>query len=108
MEKSGDSESSPSDSESEGEIENETQKKLRVPPIILRDKSEWIPLRDFMDKCVPKIGYIKVQNLNDGLKIQPASSNDYKKIQDIHTRKDVPYHTFMLPEDKLFRVVFRI
>ncbi|KAG5861846.1 hypothetical protein JTB14_003429 [Gonioctena quinquepunctata] len=81
--------------------------KVKVSPIISRDKSKWIPLRDYMDKCVPKIGYRKVQNLNDGLKIQPAFPNDYKKIQDILTRKDVPYHTFTSPEDKLLRVVFR-
>ncbi|KAG5866427.1 hypothetical protein JTB14_014001 [Gonioctena quinquepunctata] len=100
MEKSDDSETSPSDSDGE----NETEKKMKVPPIILRDKTKWIPLRNYMYKCVPKIGYTKVQNLNDGLKIQP---NDYKKIQDIFTRKGVPYHTFTLPEDKLLRVVFR-
>ncbi|KAG5877066.1 hypothetical protein JTB14_014549 [Gonioctena quinquepunctata] len=67
MEKSNDSETSPSDSDSDGENENETEKKMKVPPIILRDKTKWIPLRNYMDKCVPKIGYTKVQNSNDGL-----------------------------------------
>ncbi|KAG5870063.1 hypothetical protein JTB14_030687 [Gonioctena quinquepunctata] len=69
------------------------------------DKSEWIPLRDYMDKCVPKIVYTKVQNLNDESKIQPAFPYDYKKIQDILTSKAVLYHTFTLPENKLLRGV---
>ncbi|KAG5860755.1 hypothetical protein JTB14_026967 [Gonioctena quinquepunctata] len=42
---------------SKDENESDTQKKTKVSPIILRDKSKWLLLRTHMEKCVPKIGF---------------------------------------------------
>ncbi|XP_045466746.1 uncharacterized protein LOC123675431 [Harmonia axyridis] len=81
------------------------EKKTRVPPIILRTKKNWSQIIRFLKEC--GINILRSQNIKNGVRIQPAGADDYRRITKIFDQKDLPYHSFSLPEEKVLKVVLR-
>lgn len=93
-------------SQNEGRPNSEgLQNTHRIPPIILRDKNAWSSVESFFLKN----NYVatKAQNTSEGIRIFPASVTDFRKMTSLLHERQLPYHTFELPEEKVLRVVIR-
>lgn len=87
--------------------QNEQNKgqKLTIPPIILRDTAKWNMLNTHM--TTNKISYTRARQADDGIKITPTKTEDYRNIIRFLDEQHLPYHTYKLPEEKELHVVLR-
>lgn len=80
-----------------------TEKK--TPPIVLKSDTNWATLQKQL-----KTNGIKITGAKDvsdkkqtSVKIQPASTEDFRKITKFFDEKRLGYHTYQLPEEKDFK-----
>ena len=79
----------------------------RNPPIILRDRADWIRLHDLMEE--QNAFYTTATNVKDGIKIIFPSIQDYKRTLDICHKTNPPFqiHTFSTEEERELHIVIR-
>lgn len=77
----------------------------KVPPIVLRDPGKWPEVRKYFD--THQIRYTKARSVLNGISISPTSIDDHRNIIKLFKSKQLPCHTYQLPDDKLLRVVIR-
>lgn len=77
----------------------------KIPPIILRDKSQWAKVSSTIKK--KGINFSKAQNIADGIRIFPASEADFRALSKYFSNEAIPFHTYQLPSEKLLNVVLR-
>lgn len=79
------------DENTENPQQEETEKKDKVPPTILSDKSKHFHVQN--------INILKAQALSDDVRINPRTSDVYRKIVRYCNQKEIEYHrksSFML------------
>lgn len=83
----------------------EKTRRIRVPPIIIRDKTKFTDIsRELYQK---KIDYGKAMTVSEGVKVHPLTFENYKKIVEILEKSNTPFHSFRLQEEKELHVVIR-
>lgn len=75
------------------------------PPVVLRDKAAWTTVARQLDHRALK--FTKAKNIQDGIAIQPATSDDFRGITKMLDEGKLPYHSFLLQEEKPLKVVLR-
>lgn len=80
-------------------------KRNTIPPIVLRDKNKWTNLQTRLR--LDKIGYTRAINASEGIRIYPATDDDYRHMIRLVDNEKVPYHSYKLPEDQNLKVVLR-
>ncbi|GJQ76586.1 hypothetical protein Trydic_g12288 [Trypoxylus dichotomus] len=81
------------------------KKEGRIPPVVLRDKARWMRVNAEIQQLGVKI--IKVVNAQVGIRIQPATASDYRRLVEIVTIMKVPFHSYQLTEEKPLKIVLR-
>ncbi|GJQ76352.1 hypothetical protein Trydic_g2073 [Trypoxylus dichotomus] len=81
------------------------KKEGRIPPVVLRDKARWMRVNAEIQQLGVKI--IKVVNAQVGIRIQPATASDYRRLVEIVTNMNVPFHSYQLTEEKPLKIVLR-
>ncbi|XP_074035440.1 uncharacterized protein [Leptinotarsa decemlineata] len=79
--------------------------KAKIPPIVVRQKDKWVPLLKLTTR--ENIKFSKAVNLHDGIKVQPESPDDYRRLARLLVREKIPHHTYSLPEERQLRAVIR-
>nr|XP_023021795.1 uncharacterized protein LOC111510150 [Leptinotarsa decemlineata] len=82
-----------------------TPKKVKIPPIVVRQKDKWVKF--IKTAAEQKINFSKAVNLHDGIKVQPVTPDDYRRLSRLLVTENIPHHTYSLPEDRQIRAVFR-
>lgn len=85
--------------------DTEPKKKLSIPPIVMRDTSKWNEVNNHLRAHA--VDYSKARQADDGIKITPTSTEDYRKIIRFFDEEKIPYHTYKLPEEKQLHIVLR-
>lgn len=83
----------------------EEPKSPKITPVILRRKETWSMVSQRLKET--RIGFKKARVIGDGIAIEPATIDDYRRMTRMFTLEDWHFHTFTLPEDRLLRVVIR-
>ncbi|GJQ84359.1 hypothetical protein Trydic_g2959 [Trypoxylus dichotomus] len=81
------------------------KRERRIPPVVLREKGQWMRINAEIQRRA--ISTTKVVNTRVGIRIQPATAADYRKLVDAVTTLGVPFHSFQLTEEKPLKVVLR-
>ncbi|GJQ76684.1 hypothetical protein Trydic_g5205, partial [Trypoxylus dichotomus] len=81
------------------------KKEGRIPPVVLRDKARWMRVNAEIQQLGVKI--VKVVNAQVGIRIQPATASDYRRLVEIVTNLRVPFHSYQLTEEKPLKIVLR-
>ncbi|GJQ73939.1 Desat1 [Trypoxylus dichotomus] len=80
-------------------------KEGRVPPVVLRKKARWMAVDAEMSQ--QSVHTTKVVNTNVGIRIQPASANDYRQLICMVSALKIQFHSYQLMEEKPLKVVIR-
>lgn len=76
--------------------------KIKIPPIVIRNKDSWTNLSKLFQK-----NYHKAVNIKEGIKIFPNDTDDFRLITKHLDTNNHSYHTYQLPDEKLLHVVLR-
>ncbi|XP_060516178.1 proteoglycan 4-like [Cylas formicarius] len=79
--------------------------KERVPPVIIRSKSNWVQVSASMK--TRQIHYTSARNTEEGIRIQPSSTPDYRNATRFLDGNRIPYHSFQLKEERNLHVVLK-
>lgn len=79
--------------------------RTKIPPIVLRDKSKYNQLTAKFKEL--KLDFGRALTVPEGVKIHPATINDFRCITKLLDTNGEQYHTYQLPEDKHMHVIFR-
>ncbi|XP_074037986.1 uncharacterized protein [Leptinotarsa decemlineata] len=85
--------------------QHSSAKKARIPPILVRQKDKWVSLLKLTEQ--ENINFSKAVNLHDGIKVQPETPDDYRRLFRLLVKEKIPHHTYSLPEERQIRAVFR-
>ncbi|CAG9822598.1 unnamed protein product [Phaedon cochleariae] len=85
--------------------QNVDNHQVRVPPIILRDKTKWTSLSKELPTL--QINYFKAVNTTEGIKVFCDSPDSFRALTRLLDNKKYPFHTYQLPDEKSLRVVLR-
>lgn len=101
------------DNEDEIEYEQQTTtkaKKVKIPPLVINPKFNkgltWSKLQRIFQTNNINI-YDSHINRAGEFKITPQTSTDHRSLTKILEEQNIKYHTFVLPEDKVLKVVIR-
>ncbi|RZC36380.1 hypothetical protein BDFB_015209, partial [Asbolus verrucosus] len=81
------------------------KKAARIPPVILRNTNKWTEVTAHLVGAGVKI--TKAKTCQDGIRIQPASSDEFRALTKHLDDQKLPYHTFSTEEEKTLRVVLK-
>ncbi|GJQ66692.1 hypothetical protein Trydic_g19913 [Trypoxylus dichotomus] len=81
------------------------KKEGRIPPVVLRDKARWMRVNAEIQQL--GVNIVKVVNAQVGIRIQPATASDYRRLVEIVTNMKVPFHSYQLTEEKPLKIVLR-
>ncbi|RZC18416.1 hypothetical protein BDFB_013286, partial [Asbolus verrucosus] len=81
------------------------KKAVRIPPVILTNTAKWTEVTPHLVRAGVKIA--KAKTCQDGIRIQPASSDEFRALTKHLDAEKLPYHTFSLEEEKTLRVVLK-
>lgn len=105
--------SSRKDDDNENEDEQRTitkDKKVKIPPLVINPKFNkgltWSKLQMLYQSNNINI-YDSYINRAGEFKITPQISTDHRSLTKILEEQSIKYHTFVLPEDKVLKVVIR-
>lgn len=85
--------------------EKEEKKSPKIPPITIKNKDKWVIISNQLS--IRKIIYTKAKNTPQGIKIEPASADDYRAASKWLKQEGIEFFTYALPDDKPLRVVIR-
>lgn len=78
---------------------------VRIPPVIIRDKSKWMQIsKKLADE---RINFTNAKNSDHGIKVSTPSSDDYRRLTKFLDKHNHVYYTHKLPEDKNLKIVLR-
>jgi hypothetical protein len=77
----------------------------KIPPIIIRDASKWPSISSGMQ--ARRIAFTKAKPCVDGIRVNPGTSDDFRALTLLLEERNVPFHSFALPEAKTLRAVLR-
>lgn len=77
----------------------------KVPPIILRSPEKWTTITKALKS--KSINYTRATTIADGIKIQPETTEDYRKLTKHFDNEKIEYHTYQLLQDKELKIVIR-
>lgn len=89
----------------EGSTSSADRKKCVPPPIVLGSKDVWLQITTMMTN--KNINFTKAKALQDGINIQPTTTEDHRKLMTLLDEVGIQYHTYLLPEEKPLKVVIR-
>lgn len=96
----------PVDSDALDDTPETSQNEPKPPPIFVAEVGYLKPLSELLEQIIPGAYSLKCL-YNNQIKIQPTTSDSYRKtvkaLQDKHTQ----FHTYQLKQDRSFRVVLR-
>lgn len=81
------------------------QQKTRVPPIILREKKKYNEITSMFKNL--KLDYGKGKVLSEGIKIHPATPQDYNQIWSLIVKHKIQAHSFRFSSEKQLHVVIK-
>jgi len=81
-------------------------KTTKVPPIFLKSTVNYVELCKLLKGILGNDQFTCSSTLN-GITIHPMTPESYRKIVQVLRQNDAEFHTFQLPEEKVFRVVIR-
>lgn len=84
---------------------NNTTKKLRVPPIILREKDKYNQITSHFKNN--NINFGNASTVPEGVKFHPPTPLDYSKMMKYLDKNKIQYHSFRTAEEKDLHVVLR-
>lgn len=87
------------------ESEQNPQTEEKIPPIVLRQKEKWLRLSQLIKE--KRLSVTKAQTINDGIRINPATVNDFRSITKMLDHEKFKYHSYQLPSEKLLHVVIK-
>ncbi|RZC34757.1 PRE C2HC domain containing protein, partial [Asbolus verrucosus] len=79
----------------------------KVPPIIVREKSRWTEISKACAEPNSRVNFSKAKPCVDGIRVQPVTAEDFRKLMRLLNSRNIQYHSFTLPEEKSIRVVLR-
>jgi hypothetical protein len=77
----------------------------KIPPVIIRDASKWPSISSGMK--ARHIAFTKAKPCVDGIRVNPGTSDDFRALTLLLEERNVPFHSFALPEAKTLRAVLR-
>lgn len=77
----------------------------KIPPIVLRKAEIWTQISKTLHRN--KINFIRATATADGIKIQTATTEDYRKTIKLFDSEKIEYHTYLFQEDKELKIVIR-
>lgn len=77
----------------------------KIPPIIMRCPEKWTTLSKTLKQ--KSINYLRASTVRDGIRIQPETSDDYRKLTRLLQDTDIEFHTYQLQEEKELKIVIR-
>lgn len=84
----------------------ESAREIRPPPIYLTSDIQYVKLCELLSNIVGSNNYVCVSTTK-GVRINPSTSDSYRKIVAYFRANNAQFHTFQLSEDKAFRIVIR-
>ncbi|RZC36785.1 PRE C2HC domain containing protein [Asbolus verrucosus] len=81
------------------------KKAARIPPVILRYTAKWTEITANLVRAEVKIA--KAKTCQDGIRIQPLLSDEFRALTKHLDAEKLPYHTFSMEEEKTLRVVLK-
>lgn len=91
----------PSDSDNSEKL----PKKIRIPPIVLRQKELYNDLSIFFKN--KGVNYGSAVTVPEGVKLHPSTPDDYRFIANHLETNNISFYSFSFPEEKLLHVVLR-
>jgi hypothetical protein len=82
--------------------QQKTPAESKIPPIIIRDGSKWPSISSGM-----QARRIAAKPCVDGILVNPGTSDDFRALTLLLEERNVPFHSFALPEAKTLRAVLR-
>lgn len=75
------------------------------PPLFIQDKSKWTAVSSW---CAEKrINFKSAKTTQQGIKVLVPTSDDHRALSRMLRERNVSFHTYTLPEERLLRVVIR-
>lgn len=91
--------------EEKEEKKREDKKEVKIAYIILRKKSEWTVIR--IKLAVEKISYTKAHVVSNKSTAEPATEENYRKMNSFLMKRNVEFHAFDLRSKKPLKVVLK-
>jgi hypothetical protein len=77
----------------------------KIPPIIIRDAAKWASVLSAI--TTRQIKFSKAKTCIDGTHLNTVTVDDFRALTHLLEERKVPYHSFVLPEQKTIRAVLR-
>lgn len=81
------------------------ERKEKVPPLFIREKSAWERMIPLIDTA--NIKFSNARSTNIGIKVQCPTSTDHRHLTALLRQENVGYHSYTLEEERTLRVVIR-
>lgn len=78
-------------------------KKEAIPPVFIREKEKWLNVANGLK--TKNINYTRATNTSAGVRVQPATSNDYRAMYKYLVETNVQFHTYDLNSEKPLKIV---
>lgn len=78
--------------------ENELPKSPKIPTITIKNKEQWVKISNQL--AARKINFTKAKNIPQGIKIEPASADDYRAANKWLKQENIEFFTYALPDNK--------
>lgn len=71
----------------------------------MREKEKWNNLSQLIKNH--KINITKAQSIKDGIRINPTTEDDFRKITKVMNQEKMQYHTYELQSEKLLHIFIK-
>lgn len=88
-----------------GTIPEGGRKAPAPPPLYIQDKSKWTAVSSWCNEL--HINFKSARSTPQGIKVDVPSSKDHRALSKVLRERNIAFHTYTLPEDRLLRVVIR-
>jgi hypothetical protein len=85
--------------------QNKPPAENKIPPIIIHDAAKWASFSSAMMTC--QIKFSKAKICIDGIRVKTVSVDNFRALTHLLEERKVPYHSFVLSEQKTLRAVLR-
>lgn len=79
--------------------------KIRIPPIILRKKDDWVKTAKALES--KGITIAKARNTAEGIVLSAADEQSFRSATKFFSETNYPFHTYQLQTEKTLKVVLR-
>lgn len=78
---------------------------IKPPPLFIRDKDKWNRVSKLITDL--RISAPNATNTSTGIKVQPSTSDDHRRLSRALREENIAYHTYALEDERLLRVVMK-